>query len=129
MKVALWIVLVGGAAAGGWVARGSRTVPETATATAPARSAERPVICRGATVDEIRALLAETRAPPSPPPGPPPELPDVDAAIASGRWTAGDRARLLHDLEGLSRDDTDAVLSKIAIAVNDGRLRLDAPVM
>lgn len=52
-------------------------------------------------------------------------LAQVERAIARGRWGDEDRVVLRRLLGGLHREQREAVMRQLVMAVNDGRLQLD----
>jgi hypothetical protein len=51
----------------------------------------------------------------------------VDAAIGAGRWTDDDNVRLATQMRMLHLEDRDSVMQMWATAVNEQRLKIDAP--
>jgi hypothetical protein len=104
-----------------------------------------------ATLDEaqLRQLEAElaqlargaVEAPPAPGASSPPPAPPspqslaaaeaaaqrIDDAISSGRWTREDQAALRGVMSELTTSQTEAVMSKITLAINEGRVRPEHP--
>lgn len=51
----------------------------------------------------------------------------VDEAIGRGAWTDRDRIALRGVMPELTNEQTEVVMSKLVLAINEGRLKLDSP--
>jgi hypothetical protein len=150
MRLLPYLAVAMVAAIGGWMSRGvrsDRAVAPPAIVASPRAANVRPTVvpprCDGVTVDQMRALLADQRAPAqdrqdpergSDEPGAATALSlqriaTIEAAAADGVWSPEDRELLRRGLVDLSPAQRDEVVSKIVVAVNAQTLQLQAPLL
>ncbi|HEY5928055.1 MAG TPA: hypothetical protein VIV11_40490 [Kofleriaceae bacterium] len=86
------------------------------------------------TADEVRSIVNEALAAREPAAEPPKPVDTavlsqaqavVATSIASGRWTAADREQLRAVMDHLSKDQMREVMTSLARAINDGRVKLE----
>lgn len=140
MRAATLVALLVVVAAGGFVVgRRPQTPPDPARTIVVERSGSREVVTRevGADAAQLRAIVREEIARAAAPSnGPAPTTADpasnaaydkaravVDAALAAGTWTEGDRDAVRPTLSSLTREQFEELNRALIPALNEGRLR------
>jgi hypothetical protein len=152
MKTASYVLVAIVAMTAGWIARGASASETAATAPVASPRVAATVVgprCDGITIDQMRTLLADERkhvsapaevtvvavaqpTPPAPPTAPPAasleHIAAIETVVASGVWTDQARDLLRSSLGELSADQRGALMSEIAVAVNNQTLKVNGPI-